>query len=347
MLQEEERVAEAAEALATALAALGVIAQERRDGRTTMSVHIGKTQPPVALSVQPEAVISTGRAVSMIDALKPSERPETTIVVADEISAGARRLLTEAGFGWLDRRGHLRVWVPPIMLDSDVPNSRRPGARAESADPIKGRGGLAFAIELLLAPDAPPTLSEIAHRGGLAVSSVSVGAAAVRAAGLLRSDGRPLIPELFHSVAEAWQPAWHWLAEPPHPKGATLTDPLGFGFDDLEADGWALTDSRAAAGWNAPLVVSSAIPPTLYVPNERILRRAISLYGVGTTPETSGARIAVAPLPMVCRPRYDVPGEVWPGTNPLFVALDLAQDPARGAEALDHWQPPTPFSRVW
>ena len=294
-----------------------------------------------------ETIVTTQRAAAMIPELSSPSAEPTTVLVADEVSRGARQLLAEAGIGWFDRRGSVRIWSPPLMIDTAVPAQPRAATTVHSTDAIKGRGGLAFAVELLLAPQHPPTLTAIAHRARLALSSVSEGASVVRAAGLVRSDGRPLVPELFAAVAEAWRPKWRWLADAPAPTDASRTGPLGLGLDTAGEPGWALTESRAAIGWGARLVVSGAYPPSLYVPEPRIQRRALDLYGEGAASETRGARIAIAPLPVVCCPRYDVPGETWRGTNALFVALDLAQDPARGAEALGAWEPPAPFERVW
>jgi hypothetical protein len=335
---------EAREALAAALEALGVEV-DRGTPAPSLQVKIANTW--ITLVARPVTILSTQRSAAVIAEMSSSGRAHQVVLVADEVSRGARQLLMDAELGWFDRRGSLRVWVPPLMIDSAVPAQPRTGRPVHSTDAIKGRGGLAFAVELLLAPENPPTLTEIARRAGLALSSVSEGASVARSAGLVRSDGRPLLPELFVSVSEAWRPQWRWLAEAPPPGDRTRTESLELGLDNLDEAGWALTDSRAAAGWGAALVVSSALPPALYVPKDRSLRRALDLYGQGTPSESRGARVAIAPLPVVCRPRYDVPGETWPGTNALFVALDLVQDPARGAEALARWQPPTPFQRVW
>ena len=53
----------------------------------------------------------------------------------------------------------------------------------------------------------------------------------------------------------------------------------------------------------------------------------------------------VAPVPMVCSRRVDATAwanQEWPLAHPLFVALDLAQDPNRGTEILQAWTPPEP-----
>ena len=335
---------DAREALASALTVLH-IAVDLSVPAPALRIRSGTAE--VLVIPRAETIVTTQRAAVMIPELSSPPAEQTTVLVADEISRGARQLLTDAGIGWFDRRGNIRIWSPPLMIDTAVPAQPRAARTVHSTDAIKGRGGLAFAVELLLAPQDAPTLTAIARRAGLALSSVSEGASVVRAAGLVRSDGRPLVPELFVAVAEAWRPKWRWLAESPALNDASRTGPLTLGLDNVSEPGWALTESRAAIGWGAPLVVSGASPPALYVPEPRIQRRALDLYGEGAPSETRGARIAIAPLPVVCGPRYKVPGEGWLGTHPLFVALDLAQDPARGAQALGAWQPPSPFERVW
>ena len=335
---------DAREALASALKVLHV-AVDVNAPAPALRVRSGTTE--VIVIPRAETIVTTQRAAAMIAGLSFPAGEPTTVLVADEVSRGARQLLAGAGIGWFDRRGHVRIWSPPLMIDTAVPAQPRATTTVHSTDAIRGRGGLAFAVELLLAPENPPTLTAIAGRAGLALSSVSEGASVVRATGLVRSDGRPLIPELFAAVAEAWRPKWRWLANTPAPNDASRTGPLGLGLDSMGKLGWALTESRAAIGWGAPLVASGAYPPVLYLPEDRLLRRALDIYGVGAPSETRGARVAIAPLPVVCCPRYKVPGEAWPGTHSLFVALDLAQDPARGAEALAAWQPPAPFEKVW
>ena len=336
---------EAREALADALASLGVEV-DRKPPPPRLRVRAGTRW--ITLEARPETVLSAARGAAVVRELSPShQRTRHEVVVADEVSRGARALLSEAGIGWLDRRGNARVWIPPLMIDTAVPASPRSASRLRSTGVIRGRAGLAYAVGLLMSPEEPSTLTEIARRAELAVSSVSEAGSVVRDAGLVRADGRPLVPELFAATADAWRPQWRWLAQEPPPGDRKRTDSLGLGLDDLDREGWALSDSRAAVGWGAPLVTSSAYPPALYVPRDRFLRRAVDLYGEGTPSESRGARVAVAPLPDVCRPRYRVPGETWPGTHPLFVALDLAQDPARGGEALERWDPPPAFHRVW
>ena len=43
------------------------------------------------------------------------------VVVADRITRDARRSLQEAGWGWLDLRGHIHLAAPGIFIDANLP----------------------------------------------------------------------------------------------------------------------------------------------------------------------------------------------------------------------------------
>jgi hypothetical protein len=79
-----------------------------------------------------------------------------------------------------------------------------------------------------------------------------------------------------------------------------------------------------------------------------IMRRATQLLGEATDHEKRTATIRVAPVRLVCECRVDLPDHEWPLARPLFVALDLAQDPDRGRAILKEWTPPEAVGqRVW
>ena len=97
-----------------------------------------------------------------------------------------------------------------------------------------------------------------------------------------------------------------------------------------------------------PNEVSLAMSPDFYVPDQAVMRRALHLLGPASSHQTRAATIRVAPFALLCTQRVDLPSETWPLTRPLFVALDLAQDPDRGREVLAGWTPPQGVGpRVW
>jgi hypothetical protein len=271
------------------------------------------------------------------------------VVVAAAVPDATKAILREHGWGWLDRRGEIHLRAPGLVVHAtDIEPSLTEPAGV-SRDPIRGRSGITTAAALLLDPDQPPGVREIARRGDLAASSVSDALRDLRAASLVEGDGRPLVPELFWELAGAWKPDRHPLSTSPAP-GTRLEPSLAL--HALDEPGWGVGGTAGAAAWSAPVVVASTAPPDFYVPNDSHVRAARrELHDAGSFDDRA-CTVAVAPSALVVRPRYDsvsmkVPWLHWPLVHPLFVALDLAQDRARGVEILGDWNPPAPFRRVW
>ncbi|MGB3764008.1 MAG: transcriptional regulator, partial [Ornithinimicrobium sp.] len=86
-----------------------------------------------------------------------------------------------------------------------------------------------------------------------------------------------------------------------------------------------------------------------FVPDQSVVNRALRLLGPAASSLSAAASIRVAPVPALTTSRVapSDPGRAWPLAHPLFVALDLAQDPGRGREILDSWTPDPRWTRVW
>jgi hypothetical protein len=272
------------------------------------------------------------------------------VVVASAIPEATKAILRENGWGWLDRRGELDLRIPGLVIHAtDVEPSVHSAGDRPMKDPIRGRAGITVAACLLLEPAATLGVREIARAGALAPSSVSAALADLRHASLLRADGGALIPELFWALADSWHPKRDALAELPRPRGGAR---LALGLDDMAAPGWVAGGTLAAAAWSAPVVVASGAPPDFYVPSENEARAARRELHAVVNPDECACTVAVAPTILVVRPR-NTPNAMasswleWPIVHPLFAALDLAQDRARGVEILEEWTPPAPFARVW
>jgi predicted RecB family endonuclease len=262
------------------------------------------------------------------------------LVVADRIASVAKRSFREAGINYFDRRGELRIVDPPLVIDTVV----------ESAQPIAvGPGGSLdsqvakeVAIACLLAPDQPHGVREIARYVDRAPSAVSNAMAGLRDDGLLTSEGEAMVPDLFHELIAVWRRRPVSLSALPDPDARSAMR-LGLGIHQPEETiGWALTDTLAAASWGMPIVARGDHPPDFYVPSESELRAARSGLGDASDPNRRACTVAVAPVRLACLRRLDhskTTGERWPVANHIIVALDVAQDRARGLEALEQWQP--------
>lgn len=325
---------------------LGVLVTESAGG---LDVAVGGG--PVVL-VRPvwRSVLSAGRAEDAVRVLADGA-PGTPMVIADKIPGPARKVLTRAGVGWFDRRGHVRLCGPGLLIDTDVP-----AASASAPRPTfpSGRTGVGSAVALLVARAAladdhvwetvAPTVTEIADLAGVAVSGASSALKTFRQLGYLNGDGSPVVPDLFWATVERWSRPWVSLAQPIDSDRRLVAD-LGAHLDDLDRMGWCLAGDSAAAAWQAPIVGGDIGARQWYVPSLEVvdtLRWTLGEPGVG---ERAAAYVSVAPALVVCRRRVDR-GVSVPVEPLAAAALDLALDQARGQEALDQWVPES-GQRVW
>src|SRR5207248_5768591 len=94
------------------------------------------------------------------------------MVVADRISEDARRELAARGWGWVDRRGHLRVWTPGLRIATEIEplRTQAPGERFASVFPPVG---IEVALALLEDPELDWSVTDLATRIARAAGGVS------------------------------------------------------------------------------------------------------------------------------------------------------------------------------
>ncbi|MEU0530913.1 hypothetical protein [Amycolatopsis tolypomycina] len=338
----------AIDAATAALTAVGIAAAPSPEDLATdltlevNGVHLN-IDVEVASTVTPESLVIQLRRHS-------NTTPEASpahLLVADRIVGSAREALREQGWSWLDLRGHLHLSGPGVLVDTAVPAAPdipRP------VDLFAGKVALEVTCALLLTPERPGSVRQLARELHRSPSSVSVVMNSLREAQLIDSEGLPVTPELFWEAASAWRPAKTTVARVALLADATIASALHTGWDEPPTGvGWALTDTMAAAAYGAPAGVRAGYPPDFYVPDTTTAHRAETLLGVPISDAARGATIRIAPVPQVCSLRFPASpdGPPWPLAHPLFVALDLAADPGRGREILEGWDPPQEVTRVW
>ena len=340
-----------AEALEEALGALGLgIELQPPDPASADLVVINPAGGRIAIEVKRLSLASAdGLDRRIMQWNRATSRDGTIcVLVAERVTSEARDKLRAAGWGWLDLRGHLHIAGPGLFIDTDVPSMRETPGRSA---PLSGRVGVEVAALLLLNPDEPAAVRRIAGLLGRAPSSVSQVLSSMQEAALLDEQRKPTVPELFWELATRWRSSHEDVQAVPSPDGGTVNQALKLGLKQIEATtGWALGDTMAAATYGAPVSVRSDHPLDFYVPDAATLRRAVTLLGAARDHDSRAATVRVAPVPMICAHRVDATSwahEVWPLAQPLFVALDLAQDPGRGREVLDGWTPGHLGRRVW
>lgn len=274
---------------------------------------------PVDLLVQGRAVASGDVAVA---------DGGSSVVVADVVTGSARESLRDQGVGWLDRRGHLRLVVgDKVLVDADVaPLPRQTVGDEMAADPFgRSRATVEVALALLLTPENPPGIRELAREVDLAPSTVSQAHARLVGASLITPEGPPLVPELFWELADRWRP--HWVDLAADPTVALLGE---------EPARWAQAGDAVAAAQGAPLAIAAMAPSAWYVDSETALREATRQLGE-SSPGEGACRVAVAPSRLV-HTRTAATGERERRQVPAVVsALDLARDRSRGREILAAW----------
>lgn len=338
-LTPNEQQREAVDDLDAALRELGVPFDRSSD--PGLAIRVGQRRVPLTLHTM--AVASASSVAARIAGATPKK---LHLLVADRISRDARALLDTAGWGWLDRRGELAVRVGDNYLIRSQVAARRSPARDRARGPVRSRAGIAYLAAALERPDETPVLRAVARRAGLSHVALSNARASLTDAGLLDENGGPLESLSFEALAESWTPEVFAVAVAPQPENAEI---LGLHEDDPMVHGWALTDTLAAIAWGAHITVTANYPPDFYVPTRRDRDRALHVLGHVDDFTTRAATITIAPVPFATDRRYQMPGTEWLVTHPLYAALAIARDLARGPELLAAWSPSGPegFRRSW
>lgn len=259
-------------------------------------------------------------------AVEPANVP--AVVVADRISEPGREVLRRAGWGWLDRRGHVRLWSTGVRIEAPLPGR---AASAMRTGPVNA--WTTVGREIALAALCAPTEAVTARRVGRTINR-SVGATHELIGrfielGLIgRQTHLPLLPDLF------WETTAHW------PDGGWTALPVELGelADRIGAHELVRVDERAATLGGARIAAVGDLPARCYVRSASALRRA---RGLVDRSSDAPARCWVRSAPTVWVPvNADHPPDAdhpWAVGHPQLCALRLAADPARGREIVEAW----------
>lgn len=248
------------------------------------------------------------------------------MVIADRISEAGRDVLRSGGWGWLDRRGHLRLWLPGARIDSPLPDDAGTATRAAPRDPWT-TVGLEIALVALSSPAEPVTARRVAPIIGRSTGSTHELIRRFVDVGLIGpKTHRPLLPELFWETAARW-PDDGWVG---------CTAPLTEVAARLGADELVRVDERAATLGGARITAVADLPPRAYVHSATSVRRARSL---GERGGPTRCWVRVAPVRWLPTNLDHPPDDThpWLVGHPLVCALRLAADPARGREIVEAW----------
>ena len=246
------------------------------------------------------------------------------IVVADRISDAGRDVLRAAGWGWLDRRGHLRLWAPGLRIETDL--------EVDGADPRGGNPwttvGLEVALHSLVHPYRPVTARRVAPEIGRSVGATHELIGRFATEGLVGPRTHlPLLPELFWETAANW-PDEDWTGV------AASIDEVAARLGDTDA--LVRVDERAATLGGARIAAAGELPSRCYVRSPAALRRVRSLVDRDEPTRCWVRRAPVEWLPLNdAHPPDDA--HPWAVAHPIVCAVRLAADPARGHEIVEDW----------
>ena len=284
--------------------------------------------------MQEDTVVADGTALSMPVMERAHPHPGEVagiveageypgLMIADRISESARQVLRDWGWSFLDRRGHLRIWIPGLRIDAPIGVGH--DARTRSSSPWTPVG-LEIALHTLINPEREVSARAIARDTGRSPGGTQEILNRFIAEGLIGSAGRlPLLPDLF------WETAAHWPDDGWIPLSLTLPEAV----DAAGTDELIRVDERAATLGGARIAAAGDLPARCYAPKGALRR----LRPFVATEEV--ARTWVRQPPVAWLPDMDEYGpdaeHPWRVAHPILCALRLASDDARGREIVEDW----------
>lgn len=254
------------------------------------------------------------------------EDSKPAIVVADRISEASRDILRRHGWGWLDRRGHLRIWQPGLRIDAPFA-AHRSASSGQHTGNLWTAVGFEVALHALIHPLEPASARAVARTIGRSVGATHELISRFAEVGLIGPTTRlPLLPDLFWETSARW-PDDGWLA---------LPQPLPEVAERLPTRELMRVDERAATLGGARIAAAGDLPARCYVDTPASLRRLRSL---ASRDEPTRTFVRVAPIRWLPElegfgPSDDFP---WRVAHPILCALRLATDMSRGREIVEAW----------
>ncbi len=252
-----------------------------------------------------------------------SARVGPGLLIADRISEAGRQVLRDSGWSWLDRRGHLRLWIPGLRVDAPI-GLGGDNARGNTGSPWTPVG-LELALHSLIHPDAPVTARSVAPVIGRSAGGTQQMLSRFTEHGLIGPTSKlPVLPELFWETAARW-PDDDWV-------------PIALDVKEIElmvgGEPPIRVDERAATLGGARIPAAGDMPARCYVSKAQLRR-----LNQHRDPEHPATWVREAPVKWVPLLEEFEPDDEhpWRIAHPILCAVRLGADRARGRELVESW----------
>lgn len=281
--------------------------------------HVVADGTTIALPVAERAHPHPGVVAEMVSA-----EPGPGLLIADRLSETARQVLRDGGWSWLDRRGHLRIWIPGLRVDAPIGLGHDDG-RGSATSPWTPVG-LEIAVHALIHPDTEVSARSIARDTGRSPGGTQEILNRFMAEGLVGTASRlPLLPDLF------WETALHW------PDDGWLGLPIPITEAAVVAGSGELlrVDERAATLGGARIAAAADLPARCYAPKAAMRR----LRPTASPDESAQTFVRLPPVHWLPELEGYEPDEThpWRIAHPILCALRLGADRSRGREIVEDW----------
>ncbi len=143
-------------ALARAVESLGHEVTESSEASVAqLVIRVDGIEVPI--EIKAVSVVNPETVRQMVAGAPNHGKGVAHVVVADLVTGPAKEALRDAGWGWLDRRGHVMLRAPGVHIDAEIPADERPTAGGPPK-PISGAAAISWAAALLMAPEGPPSM---------------------------------------------------------------------------------------------------------------------------------------------------------------------------------------------
>lgn len=265
-------------------------------------------------------------------------KPRADVVVASEMSPGAREKARQHGVGWVDETGAAEIHSGTVLIS-------RSGNPAKPIDTKLGWRRATLAVCEVLLTGCPATVSAVAEATGLATSTAAESLKFLDDDGLLensaaRGPGSGRYLANVEALLDAYAAAAQRLRSPMSVRiGALWRDPIRGTVEAGKLWGaanvsWAVTSALSAAVL-APFLTQPT-PWEIYVSGRTPgdLRR---IAGVAGMREIDGGRLILRPYPTPANEEVTV--QIGPGLISVLwprAYSDLRSTGVRGEDAAEH-----------